>query len=720
MKNKYLAKCLCITLVSATILGGTAPALGAEESGILSEENQEGETGTDPPAAPVETVEPAPSEAAEEPPSLGEELPPLDPGGGSVGDDLPPLDPNEGSVGDDLPPSLGDVQPPRPTPVPEGEATPTPEEPVSPTPEATVTPEAEVTPTPEEPVSPTPEASVTPSPESTVTPTPEESVSPTPESTATPTPEATVSPTPEVSLTPTPEPTATPTPTPSGIPEAAQAVIDRINALVLEEITLEMEPEITSIREAYNKLKEEEQAQIFNYPVLAEAEIRIAALKQQTPAEGSPATPPAVQGQPVYYTTIPSNLHAGKDFYLNSLKEKYALSFSEDFPAVMDQIESEYKDRMKLADTSDLRNDGVTTSSDMLLVRNWQDILAIYVYEKQKEGATSFEMDASCKDDLAKIFEELNPVIRSKENITRVSYGNRHINYYIRKNKLEAEDRKILRKYVENDCKLLCATVTAAKGFVRESVGDGVSEERVNVISSAYSLVGKVGYFWGGKSTTLGEDPSWGNAATVTAEGSPSTGTIRAYGLDCSGFVTWAVVNGYQNRSMEFSIGDGTSDQWTKANVVSEAEAQPGDLVFQRGPEAGVNNHVGIICGKTEAGDWIAVHCSSSKNGVTVGEAYSASFRYIRQPSFYPSQVEVAAMEQGRGFASEKEVVVSSSLQNALKNTLSGQSSSGNRTDFVSDLIEVFEGGSGESFGADNAAVEVFSGGDSVEVFSES
>ena len=80
--------------------------------------------------------------------------------------------------------------------------------------------------------------------------------------------------------------------------------------------------------------------------------------------------------------------------------------------------------------------------------------------------------------------------------------------------------------------------------------------------------------------------------------------------------------------------------------MVSEADAQPGDLVFQRGPEAGSDNHVGILCGKTDAGDWIAVHCSSSKNGVTVGEAYSASFRYIRQPSFYPTEEELAAMEE--------------------------------------------------------------------------
>ena len=143
----------------------------------------------------------------------------------------------------------------------------------------------------------------------------------------------------------------------------------------------------------------------------------------------------------------------------------------------------------------------------------------------------------------------------------------------------------ILKKYVETDCKLLCAVVTASKGFVRESVGDNVSEDRVDVITAAYSLVGKVGYFWGGKSTVIGEDPSWGTVEKVSAEGSKSSGTLRAYGLDCSGFVTWAVINGYQDQGMQAAVGDGTSDQWEKANVVSEADAQPGDLVFQRGPE---------------------------------------------------------------------------------------------------------------------------------------
>ncbi len=375
------------------------------------------------------------------------------------------------------------------------------------------------------------------------------------------------------------------------------------------------------------------------------------------------------EGTPVYYSSMVSNLHAGKDFYLDSLKENYQLTFDDDFSSVMDEIEEEYKEKNKLTDVSDTSDNGLTTSADSLLVRNWQDVLAVYVYEQNQKGVKEFKLDSSCKDELAKIFEELNPVQRDKDNITHVSYGNYHVNYYIKENNISQENRTVLKKYTETDCKLLCAIVTDARGFVRQSVGDDVSEERVNVITAAYSLVGEVGYFWGGKSTQIGEDPSWGTAEKVSADGSPSTGTTRAYGLDCSGFVTWSVINGYLNQDMQSSVGDGTSDQWEKANVVSEQEAQPGDLVFQKGPEAGSDNHVGIICGKTDAGDWIAVHCSSSKNGVTVGEAYGASFRYIRQPSFYPTQEELAEMINDGQKASNAEAVSVSDSSVSTDNT---------------------------------------------------
>ena len=618
MKNKYLTRFLCLTLMSGMVLSGPASVLAAEDTAAYTADGSDFSDSGD-----------------------------FDSGS----EDPAPVDPT----------------PAEPTPAP-----------VDPTP-ADPTP-APVDPTPTDPT-PTP-ADPTPAP-ADPTPTPTD---------------------------PTPTP-ANPTPTPSSqITKAAQDVIDRIKELNAQTITLEKKATVQSIRTAYNALSDTEKAQVSNYNLLVQAEATIAQLEAQknnanTNNPFTDNTSAAQTGTPVYYA---SNIHAGKDFYLDSLKNNYNLTFSDDFASVMDEIEKEYKEKNKVADASDVNGSKTTTSADSLLVRNWQDILAVYIYQQSQDGKTEFTLDSSCKKDLAKIFAEMNPIVRDKQDITHVTYANRKINYYIKKNKIAKKDRTILKKYVETDCKLLCAVVTAANGFVRESVGDDVSEERVNVISAAYSLVGKVGYFWGGKSTVIGEDPSWGTSEKVSAEGSKSTGTIRAYGLDCSGFVTWAVINGYQDKAMQEAVGDGTSDQWEKANVVTEADAQPGDLVFQKGPEAGSDNHVGILCGKTDAGDWIAVHCSSGKNGVTVGEAYSASFRYIRQPSFYPTQEQVQEMQSsstvstttGDAAAStgtdifSANVTVSNTLQDAMKSNTSDStgfttSESTEKTSILPDKIDL-------------------------------
>ncbi len=668
MKNKYLTKCFCFTMISAMVLSAPTVSFASETGQAFeSEDRIEDGFGDSSNMTPVVTIVPEESKPSPTPTPT------------------PQPEATENPA-----PTPGDVE--TPTPTPEEAETPSPapgEETPTPTPGEVETP----TPTPGETPSPTPgEETPTPTPgetpsptpgEETPTPTPGETPSPTPgEETPTPTPGETPSPTPGEE-TPTPGVTETPTLTPTPAPtseEKVQDLINRIDALHKTTLTIESKPEIEALRATYDSFTAEEKAKVTNYNLLVSMEKIMDKLGTEAAQPGEEdfvdgSKVDVVNGMPMYYTNMVSNLHAGKEFYLNSLQENYQLTFSEDFASVMDEIEKEYKAKNGLTDASDMTG-GVTTSADSLLVRNWQDILAIYVYEQNQQGAESYTLDASSKDALAAIFAEMNPVIRDKESITKVTYGNYHINYYIKKNSIPKSERAVLKKYLETDCKLLCATVTAAKGFVRESVGDDVSEERVNVIAAAYSLVGKVGYFWGGKSTVIGEDPSWGSVSQVTAEGSKSTGTLRAYGLDCSGFVTWSVINGYENQAMIASVGSGTSDQWVKANVVSEADAQPGDLVFQRGPEAGSDNHVGILVGKTDAGDWIAVHCSSSKNGVTVGEAYSASFRYIRQPSFYPTDEQVAAMEASGSAVSDQPyfasgVTVSNSLQELIQSNLS-------------------------------------------------
>ena len=339
MKNKYLNKFFCITMLSAMVLAVPTGVKAAEEAdNIVAEEGVSGD---------------------------GSEV-------------------SESEV-------LAD---PVPTAAPEPEITAAPE------PEPTTAPGPTDTPAP----------APTETPEPTATPAPTE----TPEPTATPAPTATPEPTATPAPTTTPEPTATPAPTETPARDDSakvQAVIRKIKALAGRTITAADKAEIESARAAYEALSNKEKAKVTNYKILTEAEAKLAAVdkndsdnKNTEITDGNNATATQI-GDPVYVTNMVSNLHAGKDFYLDSLKNNYHLSFSDDFASVMEEIEREYKEKNKLTDTE-----------NTLLVRNWQDILAVYIYEKSKAGVTSFTLDASCKDDLARIFAEMNPIVRDKQD----------------------------------------------------------------------------------------------------------------------------------------------------------------------------------------------------------------------------------------------------------------------------------------------------------------
>ena len=73
---------------------------------------------------------------------------------------------------------------------------------------------------------------------------------------------------------------------------------------------------------------------------------------------------------------------------------------------------------------------------------------------------------------------------------------------------------------------------------VVDALPEDLAPVRRAVVETACSLVGKVNYWWGGKSLTLGWDDRWGSLRKVTADGSVTSGQYRPYGLDCSGCAT--------------------------------------------------------------------------------------------------------------------------------------------------------------------------------------
>lgn len=154
-----------------------------------------------------------------------------------------------------------------------------------------------------------------------------------------------------------------------------------------------------------------------------------------------------------------------------------------------------------------------------------------------------------------------------------------------------------------------------------------LSPERRAVVETACSLVGKVNYFWGGKSLVFGWDERWGTIQKVTAAGSSTTGTYRPYGMDCSGFVDWVF---YNVTGGEYIIGHGggATMQHNYCTEISWDEALPGDLVFYPGDE-----HVGIVGGRDENGELLIVHCAFSQDNVVITE--KSGFVSIARPNYY-------------------------------------------------------------------------------------
>ena len=172
----------------------------------------------------------------------------------------------------------------------------------------------------------------------------------------------------------------------------------------------------------------------------------------------------------------------------------------------------------------------------------------------------------------------------------------------------------------------LSASQEQARNILR-NLPDGLSPERRAVVETACRLVGKVNYFWGGKSRVIGWDSRWGTIQKVWADGSSTTGTYRPYGLDCSGFVDWVFYN-ISDGAYTIGHGGGARAQHTYCTAITWTEAQPGDLVFY--PE---DTHVGIVGGWDESGNILIIHCASGYNNVVVTK--QEGFTTIGRPLYY-------------------------------------------------------------------------------------
>lgn len=282
---------------------------------------------------------------------------------------------------------------------------------------------------------------------------------------------------------------------------------------------------------------------------------------------------------------------------------------------------------------------------------DWIEVLAVFAVKvagsNDADAADVATMDADRIARLKAVFWDMTAIATEVETINHPGSGdddgwterNLYITitaktaeemkteYHFNRNQIAALEellaqRDLLRELIED-----VYSVSGDTAALIRSLPEDLSPEREAVVRTACSLVGKVNYFWGGKSLVIGWDVRWGELRQVTAAGSSTTGTYRPYGLDCSGFVDWVFYNATGGDYI-IGHGGGAMMQHTYCTPILWEDAQPGDLVFY--PE---DNHVGMVGGWDEDGNILIIHCASGYNNVVI--TGKEGFTSVGRPDYY-------------------------------------------------------------------------------------
>lgn len=304
--------------------------------------------------------------------------------------------------------------------------------------------------------------------------------------------------------------------------------------------------------------------------------------------------------------------------------------------AAIAQVNYDFNTLLEALQEADIYDD-VTIAGEMA---DWVDVLVIFAVKtagsNDVDATDVVTMDADRVNRLKAVFSDMNIITSTVETIhhadsdpdddTDDSWTEKilHITitgktaaemenaYGFTAQQVAAVDELLVQGDMLEELIGNLTAISADAADIFRNLPADLTPERRAVIKAACSLVGKVNYFWGGKSLVLGWDSRWGTVQKVTADGSTSTGTYRPYGLDCSGFVDWVFYNATDGGYI-IGHGGGAASQHTYCAAISWADALPGDLVFY--PD---DAHVGIVAGWDENGNILIVHCASSYNNVVI------------------------------------------------------------------------------------------------------
>lgn len=321
-------------------------------------------------------------------------------------------------------------------------------------------------------------------------------------------------------------------------------------------------------------------------------------------------------------------------------------------PEAVTMLNAEFTDRIEQIKVENPHDElDMDNAGSAAMISNWRDVLAVYAVRTTTDNASPDEV-ATLTEEKMEILREIFWDMNAITYWTEIVPGGKdeadtvilHIIVTIKTHlqmadeyQFNTEQRRLLEELMQPKYQELFMALTGSYqnielspenvAKIMENLPADLSAERRQVVLTAYQLLGKVHYFWGGKSLIIGWDSRWGMPMKVTAEGSSTTGTVRPFGLDCSGMVDWVFYN-QSGGQYVIGHGGGATAQHSYCTPIAWSDAQPGDLVFYPG-----DSHVGIVCGFDSSGNIMVIHCASSENNVVV--TGKSGFTSIGRPEYF-------------------------------------------------------------------------------------
>lgn len=173
------------------------------------------------------------------------------------------------------------------------------------------------------------------------------------------------------------------------------------------------------------------------------------------------------------------------------------------------------------------------------------------------------------------------------------------------------------------------------------STREGVVAAATTLVSEFYNQTGyKLPYelIPSGKYNGYGMDPNWGTNTGNTS--------YPLNGLDCSGFISWAIHNGgyaYEVKSAQGWGNTGIKRSWSRGAM--DSSAKPGDLIYNApSSDNGTTGHIRMIIAVNNDG-YVVAEASSRNNGIRITNVSFTStgpYYLVDMANYYASATKVS------------------------------------------------------------------------------